>query len=230
MSNIRENLENIRNEVALIGKSNLVEITVVTKTFPAEDILTALGCGIKHIGESKIQEALPKFETLKNSLNGITKHFIGHLQTNKVKKAVENFDLIQSLDSVKLAETINRYAGGLNKVQSCLIEVKVSLENSKTGIEADKVEELYNFCLGLKNVSIKGLMTIAANEPEPEKSRHYFVKVKKIFEYIKSSFRREEFKILSMGMSQDFKMAIQEGANLIRIGSAIFGERRYAVK
>jgi pyridoxal phosphate enzyme (YggS family) len=228
MGNICGNIKSIRDKVDSVNVSGgIVNIVAVTKTFSYSDVDEVLQCGIKHIGESKIQEALPKFNQISAALNGITKHFIGHLQTNKAKKAVENFDLIQSLDSIKLAQVLDNYAFGLGKVQDCLIEVKVSSESAKTGVLPDEAKSFYERCLELKNISIKGLMTIAPNVTVAEQSSRCFRRTRDLFDDIKNSFNKKEFSILSMGMSADYEIAVQEGANLIRIGSAIFGERNY---
>jgi pyridoxal phosphate enzyme (YggS family) len=228
---ICENIKHIENAIRSIKNSDSdVKLVAVTKTFPYQDVLSALKCGIKHIGESKIQEALPKFEQLGTSLIGIDKHFIGHLQTNKAKKAVENFDLIHSLDTLKLAESINTHAFAVGKIQECLIEIKISYENSKTGVAESEAMSFYERCLDFKNISIKGLMTIAPNECIVENVRPYFKRVCNLFKTIGQTFKKEEFNILSMGMSADFEIAVQEGSNLVRVGSAIFGKRNYGNK
>ena len=228
MKSICENINLIREELKAAGSN--AEILAVTKTFFAQDIREALNCGIKNIGESRIQEALPKFETLGTLPDGVFKHFIGRLQSNKAKKAVENFDLIQSLDSFKLAKDIDRHAKDLNKIQNCLIEVKVSDEPSKTGILFDGVEAFYNQCLELENIKISGLMTITPLNDNPEASRPYFKTVFNLFKDLREKYKRDEFSVLSMGMSDDFKIAAQEGANMVRIGSSIFGKRNYGNK
>jgi pyridoxal phosphate enzyme (YggS family) len=231
MKNIRGNIEFIKNTVNSVKNvSTAVELIAVTKTFSYHCVLEALKCGIKHIGENKIKEALPKFEQLGSSLNGITKHFIGHLQSNKAKKAVENFDLIHSLDSIKLASDISRYAANRGKLQDCLIEVKVSQEITKTGVDPNDVEGFYKQCLSIPNILIKGLMVIAPYSDNLEGSRPYFKRAYNLFENIKKSSGSFEFNILSMGMSDDYKIAVEEGATMVRIGSAIFGKRNYGNK
>ncbi len=231
MKNIRGNIEFTKNTVNSVkNASAVVELIAVTKTFPYQCVLEALKCGIKHIGENKIKEALPKFEQLGSSLNGITKHFIGHLQSNKAKKAVENFDLIHSLDSIKLAGNISRYATNRGKLQNCLIEVKVSQEITKTGVDPNDAEDFYKQCLSIPNILIKGLMVIAPYSDNLEDSRPYFKRVYNLFENIKKSSGNSEFNILSMGMSDDYKIAVEEGATMVRIGSAIFGKRNYGNK
>jgi pyridoxal phosphate enzyme (YggS family) len=228
MKNICGNIEFIKDTVNFAKNAPVgVELIAVTKNFPYQCVLEALKCGIKHIGESKIKEALPKFEQLGLSLDGITKHFIGHLQSNKVKKVVENFDLIHSLDSVKLAGNISRHAVNRGKLQNCLIEVKISQEITKTGVNPNDVEDFYKQCLSISNILIKGLMCIAPYSGNPEDSRPYFKQVYNLFEKIRKSSGSSEFDILSMGMSDDYKIAVEEGATMVRIGSAIFGKRNY---
>jgi len=225
---ISDNIDFIRNSIEANKKpSQTVEIIAVTKTFPPSAVSAAIKCGVKHIGESKIQEALPKFAELNSELNGVWRHFLGHLQSNKAKKAVENFDLIQSLDSFDLAKDINRHAAHINKVQNCLIEVKVSTEQTKTGIKPEEVEQFYKQCKELLNISIKGLMVITPLSDSPEDSRKYFRDIHSLFK--KMQYDDANFGILSMGMSDDYIIAVQEGANMVRIGSAIFGERDYGI-
>jgi pyridoxal phosphate enzyme (YggS family) len=197
----------------------------VTKFFSYKDVLKALKCGIKHIGESRIQEAFFKFKQLGCALGGIEKHFIGRLQSNKVKKAVELFDLIQSLDNLKLAGYISRYAASIGKIQKCLIEVKISQEITRSGLEPGDIKNFYEKCQLIPNILIKGLMVIAPFSDNPEDSRFYFKQVYNLFEDIKDTFKSSDFSILSMGMSNDYKIAIEEGSTMVRLGSAIFGER-----
>jgi pyridoxal phosphate enzyme (YggS family) len=231
MVNIHENIEFVKYIVkSAESVSCPVDIIAVTKTFPYADVLAVLNCGVKHIGENKIQEALPKFDQLGSLLSGVTKHFIGHLQTNKAKKAVENFDFIHSLDSLKLAGVISHHAANTSKIQNCLIEVKVSKEDSKTGILPRDVSNFYVKSLSIFNIAIRGLMVISPYSKNPEDSRCYFRQVKSLFEEIKKSFANPEFDILSMGMSSDYKIAIEEGSTMLRLGSAIFGERHYGYK
>ncbi len=227
MKKICDNIAFIRKSIELLNKSAKVELIAVTKTFPYQDVLQAVECGIKHIGESRIQEALLKFERLGDGLNEVTKHFIGHLQSNKAKKAVENFDLIHSLDSVKLAEEISRHARNAGKTQNCLIEVKVSCEQTKTGIKPQDAPDFYRRCLKIPNIRIKGLMAIAPLHGNPEDSRPYFRQMYKLFTGMRKDCAGSGFDILSMGMSGDYKIAVEEGANMVRIGSAIFGDRNY---
>lgn len=228
MSNIVENINYIRNRIKQASNDRDVTLLAVTKTFPAQYVKQAVETGILNIAESKIQEAIPKFEVLSENLKGIKKHFIGHLQSNKAKKAVLNFDLIQSLDSIDLANDINRHAADIGKIQNCLIELKVSTEESKFGVSEEKVLEIYNHCKqNCKNISIDGIMTIAPFFDDKEQVRPYFKAAYRVFENICRSQNDENFRILSMGMSDDFEIAIEEGSNMVRVGTAIFGERNY---
>ncbi|MDR2860680.1 MAG: YggS family pyridoxal phosphate-dependent enzyme [Elusimicrobiota bacterium] len=223
MKNISENIRHIRESIQAVSGTKNIELIAVSKTFPYQDISEALKCGIKHIGESKIQEALPKFDHLNGELEGIKKHFIGHLQSNKAKKAVEHFDLIHSIDSLHLAKDINKHASTFHKIQECLIEVKVSNELTKTGIAPENANDFYMQIQEFSNILIRGLMIITPLTETVEDSRPYFRQGYELFEKMKN----KNFNILSMGMSGDFKTAIEEGSNMVRIGTAIFGERDY---
>lgn len=228
MNSIAKNINDIRKRIENTSNGKKVTLIAVTKTFSADYAKQAIDIGISDIAESKIQEAIPKFEALSNSLNGINKHFIGHLQSNKAKKAVLNFDLIQSLDSIDLAKDINRHAKDIGKVQKCLIELKVSTEATKSGASKEKVNEIYDYCVAnCPNVLICGIMTIAPYFDDKELVRPYFKLAYNVFENIKKIKNDGNFNILSMGMSDDFEIAIQEGSNMVRVGTAIFGERNY---
>jgi pyridoxal phosphate enzyme (YggS family) len=226
--NISENIEYIKSTIKSVKHAfDAVKLVVVTKNFSCQDVLEALKCGVKHIGESRIQEALPKFKQLDASLKGITKHFIGHLQSNKVRQAVENFDLIHSLDSVKLATTVSLFSGRIGKVQDCLIEVKISHEISKAGVNLTDTKCFYKQLLLIPNILVRGLMIIAPISDTSEGSRSCFKQVYDLFKCMRISFSNPKFDVLSMGMSSDYKVAVEEGATMLRIGSAIFGKRDY---
>ncbi len=230
MFNISENVAFIRNKITEIAPGRKVSFVAVTKTFSPGCIEEALRAGITDIGESKIQEALPKFDVLSNNkvFKDAKKHFIGHLQSNKAKKAVLNFDLIQSLDSIGLAGDINRHAGEINKIQECLIELKISDENTKYGVSASAVNEIFDYCKNsCLNIKIRGIMAIAPYFENKEEVRPYFKSAKDVFSELQNRCGEKTFEILSMGMSGDFDIALQEGANMVRIGSALFGERIY---
>lgn len=201
-----------------------IAFVAVTKYVSVAKIEEAINLGINNIAESRIQESQNKFKQLSDLLPGVKKHFIGHLQTNKAKKAVEIFDLIQSVDSFYLAEEINKYAKNANKIQECLLELKVSHEERKFGILPEEVLNFIEKIADLKNIKISGLMVMAPYFENSENSRPYFQLAKKIFDKIRYNNTVPNFNILSMGMSNDFEIAIEEGSTMIRIGSAIFKE------
>jgi len=218
---ISENIRKLRKEVP-----DTVAIVCVTKGRTIDQIVEVIAAGIRDIGENKAQEALTKYRGIQHTAYGtqpIRWHMVGHLQTNKAKDAVRIFDLIHSVDSLHLAEEIDRQAAKINKVQDILIQVNTSGEESKFGLRPESLIEAFLIIKALKNVSIKGLMTIAPLVDNPEKARLYFRRLKelrdKIYELRVTSY---ESLALSMGMTDDYKTAIEEGANMIRLGRAIF--------
>lgn len=229
---ILERLTQIREdiEVSIASRKNTkiskdVKLIAVTKNHDVYAIREAIDLGILEIGENRIQEALEKKDILKKNVKW---NLIGHLQTNKAKKAVEMFDLIQSVDSEKLALEINKAASQLNKRQDILIQVNVSKEKSKFGIDSDEVFRFAAFISNLKNIRLCGLMTIAPHYENAEMARPIFKQLFQIFTDLKNKkLENTEIKWLSMGMTNDFKIAIEEGSNVIRIGTGIFGQRQY---
>lgn len=229
---IRENLERlwerIERSCGLAGrKREEIQLVAVTKLVSLDKIAEAVRCGITDIGESRVQESQDKIQTLRLEFPLLRWHIIGHLQRNKVNRAIEIFDLVQSVDSLKLVEVVNQRASKIEKVQDCLVEVKVSSEPNKSGLPPEELENFLEFCQNLKNVRIKGLMTIAPYFKEPNESRPYFARARRLFERFFSPVALRSFlnncqPILSMGMSSDFETAIEEGSNMVRIGSAIF--------
>ncbi|MFA5199513.1 MAG: YggS family pyridoxal phosphate-dependent enzyme [Candidatus Omnitrophota bacterium] len=214
---IRDNIERVKERIrascSKIGSNpDRISIVCVTKGQPIESISELAGLGYKDIGENKVQEALFKF----NQISGLKWHMIGHLQTNKVKEAVKVFDLIHSVDSLNLAEEINKQAFKVNKVQEILIEVKTSPEETKFGVSPVDLEEISTEAAKLGNLKVKGLMTIAPWAENIEETRKYFALTRKLRDKINPGW------LLSMGMSDDFEVAIEEGADIIRIGRAIF--------
>lgn len=202
-----------------------ITLVAVTKTVGADAVKQALVSGIRDIAESRVQEAQIKFAELSDSTSSVKKHFIGHLQTNKVKKAVELFDLIQSVDSLRLADEINKQAEARGKIQDCLIEIKVSDEDKKFGILPENAAEFIKSLYALKNLRICGIMTMSPFFDNPDDARPYFGKAGTLFDGLKKTCGLPHFNILSMGMSNDFITAIEQGSNMVRIGSAIFGDR-----
>lgn len=228
MVDIKNNLQQVRAEIAKAIErrrpdlNEEVKLIAVTKNHTIDEMRYAIDNGVDNIGENRIQEASKKFSTLDRK---VTKHLIGHLQTNKVKSAVQMFDLIHSVDSEHLAIAINNTAQSINKIQNILIQVNLANEETKTGIEYENLNELINLIKELKNLKLEGLMMIAPNFDDVENCRPLFKHMYQIFSELKN--QNANVKYLSMGMSHDYKIAIEEGANMIRVGTAIFGARNY---
>ena len=219
-SNIQASMSRRRPEL-----QDDVLLIAVTKNHDINAMREAIDAGVTHIGENRIQEAKEKFETLNRD---VTWHLIGHLQTNKAKQAVKMFDLIHSVDSLHLAEAINSAAAGINKVQKILVQVNLAHEESKSGIYEDGLEDLLHKVDELPNLKLMGLMCIAPNYEDVEECRPLFAEMHSIFNKVKQmSFTNAEIKYLSMGMTHDYEIAIEEGANAVRVGTAIFGQRQY---
>ncbi len=201
-----------------------VILLAATKGRTIEEIDEAIEGGIKFIGENYVQEAEKKFEKIGKKVKW---HMIGHLQTNKVKKALEIFDLIETVDSFKLAKEIDKEAKKKNIVFPVLIEINSGKEEQKSGVLPEKAEKLILEISQLENIRIEGLMTMGAFVKNPEDIRPYFRLTKELFENFKNlNLPNVEMKYLSMGMTDTYKIAIEEGANIIRIGTGIFGPRR----
>jgi len=201
-----------------------IKLVAVSKTVPVERIQEAIAAGATILGENYIQEARAKIESI--GTGSISWHFIGHLQTNKAKYAVRLFDIIHSVDSLKLAQELDRRARSIGKVQDILIQVNISHESTKSGIDPEKTIELIRSIAPLKNLSIRGLMTMPPYFNDPERTRPFFRALKELQELIlREGIPNIEMTELSMGMTGDFETAISEGATIVRIGTAIFGER-----
>ena len=230
---IRENIEHIRSlkDAAAVrsGRSGEdVLLVAVTKLHTVDEINEAIDCGITDIGENKVQEIMDKYEYVKP----VRWHLIGHLQTNKVKYIIDKVSMIHSVDSLHLAQEIDKRAAQLGLTMDILIQVNSAREESKFGITTDETEQLLHDILNAcPNIRIRGLMCIAPFEENPEDARVYFAAVKKQFDQFgKISHPNLDFRYLSMGMSGDFEVAIEEGSNLIRVGTSIFGARDYSKK
>jgi hypothetical protein len=224
-SQIKDNIESIIKRINAINKDAL--LVAVSKTFSVDDIEEAIKSGVKVFGESKIQEAEEKQRLLNEKYNDLSWFMIGHLQTNKVNKAVSIFNMIQSLDSLKLAEKINSACLKEGKVLQCLLEIKVSPEETKFGILPEEAPEVYGRIKEMPGIKPAGIMAMAPYSDNAEDSRIYFKRAKKVFDEIKNG-ASDDFKWLSMGMSHDFEIALQEGANMVRVGTSLFGKRNYA--
>ncbi len=200
-----------------------VELVAAAKQQTPEKILAAIEGGIKIVGENYVQEAAAAFQVIGRRVQW---SFIGHLQKNKVKKAVEIFDLIETVDSVALAEEINKRCAALSKTMPVLIEVNSGREPQKFGVLPEKVEELARVIINLPQLKLSGLMTMGPLEGDSEEARPYFRLTRQLFQELKKlNLPGTELKILSMGMSNSYRVAIEEGATRVRIGTKIFGPR-----
>ncbi|MBU1870299.1 MAG: YggS family pyridoxal phosphate-dependent enzyme [Candidatus Omnitrophica bacterium] len=217
---IADNLLRVRERIAAVclkaGRSpDAVTLITVTKDRSIEEIKEIISQGVIDIGENRIQEALLKYNAFKDR-QALKWHMVGHLQTNKVKDALKIFDLIHSVDSFRLAGEIDKQAAKISKVQDCLIEVKTSPEATKFGVNPEETLEFIKQIAQFKNIRVKGLMTIAPLVDMPELVRPYFRQLRELRDEINGEL------LLSMGMSDDFEVAIEEGANIIRLGRVIF--------
>ncbi len=230
MSTIGNNLDVICGEIgktALACGRNPEDVTLiaVTKKKPEAAIQEAIACGVGHIGENYIQEATAKIEAIGRS--AACWHFIGHLQSNKARFAVRYFDYIHTVDSIKLAREIDQQAGSIHKIQAILIQVNIGDETTKFGTDADQAMDLVKRIHTFENISIQGLMCMPPFFDDPESARPYFKKLVRIRDLIqKTALPNVCMTHLSMGMSNDFKVAIEEGATMVRIGTSIFGARQ----
>lgn len=211
---LNNTLKSIKDEI-----DKKVKIVVVSKTRSEKEILDIYKEGHKNFGENKVQEILEKYEKLPKDIRW---HFIGHLQTNKVKYLIPFISLIHSVDSLKLLKEINKKAKAKNKVIDCLIQVKIANEDSKYGFNINEVSDVLNYALELENVSIKGLMGMATNT----NNNNLIDKEFKLLNTEFNKYKSKDFDVLSMGMSNDYKLAISNESNMIRLGSIIFGRRK----
>jgi len=227
MCSIAENLERVREQIASaaakLGRSaDDVELVAITKTHPAEKVREAIEAGQTLFGESRVQEARAKIPELPSNLRW---HFVGHLQKNKVRQALPLFEVIHSVDSLALAQDVNRIAEEEGLYPRVLLEVNVAGEGTKFGFTSDHLREQIEMLLALPRLSIEGLMCIPPLAVESEDSRKFFVQVRKLRDSLEKEFSIK-LPQLSMGMTQDFPIGIEEGATLVRVGTAIFDERR----
>jgi len=215
---IKENVETILSELP-----DGIMLVAASKTRRPEEILKAVEAGIKIIGENYAQEAEEKERVIGNR---VKYHFIGHLQRNKVKKIVRFIDMVETVDSLKIAEEINKRCAPLDKIMPVLVEINSGREPQKAGVLPEDAEELIKKISNLPNIKLVGLMTMGPIFGDPEDARPFFVETKKVFERIKPLvFPNIEMKYLSMGMSNSYMVAIEEGANIVRIGTKLFGPR-----
>lgn len=221
MDLIDSNYKKIFNEIEKFNPN--AQICVVTKNQPLPKILSAIKAGAKIIGENRVQEAEKKFPYIPNE---IKKHLIGHLQSNKVTKAVQLFDVIESVDSLSLAQKINQAAKNKGKIMPIMIEINITDEPQKFGIKPTELTKMIKNCAQLKHIKIIGIMTIGKYQATAKECRSHFKRMQELCKNI-IQIKQENLDVdfLSMGMSNDYQIALQEGSNLIRIGTAIFGER-----
>ena len=217
---IEQNVSQILNELP-----NGIQLVAAAKTRQPEEVLRAVESGVKIIGENYVQEAERAQEVVGNKVKW---HFIGYLQKNKVKKAVTIFDMIETVDSPEIAREIDKRCAQIGKIMPVLIEINSGREKQKSGIFPENTEPLITEISAFPNIRVMGLMTMGPRFGNPEDSRPYFVKTKKIFDQVKKlNLPNVEMRYLSMGMTNSYKIALEEGANIVRIGSKIFGERVY---
>jgi hypothetical protein len=215
---IRENVERILGELP-----PGVELVAAAKSQPPEKILEAIESGVRTIGENYVQEAEAHFAAIGAKAKW---HFIGHLQTNKAKKAVGIFDMIETVDSIDLAREIDKRCRASGKTMPVLVEINSGKEEQKAGVRPADAEALIREIAPLSNVKVRGLMTMGPFEGDPENSRPYFRMTRQVFERIKGrAIPGIEMTVLSMGMTNSYRVALEEGANMIRIGTKIFGPR-----
>ncbi|MDD5019367.1 MAG: YggS family pyridoxal phosphate-dependent enzyme [Candidatus Omnitrophica bacterium] len=235
---VRENMLEVLGRIARAAQRAAADpseiiLVAVTKNVGIEGMCGAVDAGMTHIGESKIQEALSKYEQVRAyaSAKGIILfwHMVGHLQSNKARDAVRIFDMIHSVDSLRLAREIDRQAAKIGKVQDVLLEVKTSPEITKYGLMPDEVAGVLKETASLDHVDVKGLMTVAPAVHDPQEARSYFRTLKQLSARLNTlRATRYELRMLSMGMTDDFEVAVEEGATVVRIGRGIFGDRKEA--
>lgn len=229
MSSIKENIDNINKQIfdtaiSCGRKPEDIQLIAVSKKKNSDTILEGIKAGACHLGENYIQEAIDKINLI--GKDKACWHFIGHLQSNKAKFAVQYFEYIHTVDTVKLAKEINKQAEKINKVQKILLQVNIAQEETKSGANTKEAIDLVKQLCSLTNLSLQGLMCMPPYFSDPEQARIYFKQLFQIKEkIIANQFDNVSMKHLSMGMSNDFKVAIQEGATMVRVGTAIFGSR-----
>ncbi len=227
-SQLAANIAHVRNTIAeaaqRVGRTpEEITLVAVSKTKPVELVEIAYNLGVTDFGENRVQEALPKIAAFHPE--GLRWHLIGHLQSNKASKVVGPFDYVQSVDSLHIAQTLNRHAGEYGKRLRVLLQVNISGEESKEGMTATEAPELARQILALPHLEIQGLMTIAPLVQDPEEVRPVFRNLRLLRDQLRAELPQCSWQHLSMGMTDDYIVAIEEGATIVRIGRAIFGER-----
>lgn len=234
-SSIAENLHRITDRIDTAARSagrysEHIRLVVVTKGHPLEIVQQVIEVGVKDIGENYVEEALPKINAI-GQVDGLKWHMIGHVQSRKARRVCENFNWVQSIDSLRLATRTDRFAGEVEKRIPVLLECNVSGEESKFGWPAWNELEWENLIqeiapiMEMRNLKVRGLMTMPPFTSDSEQARPYFIRLRKLRDYFAAKFPDHDWSELSMGMSADYEIAIQEGATIIRIGTAIVGPR-----
>lgn len=231
LSTIKDNLEQVNSNIVSAcvrsgRKTDSVTLIAVSKTKPVEMLLEAYAAGVRDFGENKVQEIVDKIDKLPPDARF---HMIGHLQTNKVKYIIDRIYMIHSLDSIKLAMEIDKRAKAAGRVVPCLIEINIGNEESKYGINPKEATEFAAEVSQLTGIKIMGLMCVAPAVDDPEDAREYFVRMRELsVDITRKNIDNIELSILSMGMSGDYMVAVEEGADFVRVGSSIFGLRDYS--
>jgi PLP dependent protein len=221
---VKNNIEKAKQQSD--RKDEEIILVAVSKTQSSDRIIQARDCGLTVFGENKVQELVEKYPLVSN----VNWHLIGHLQKNKVKYIIDKVQMIHSLDSTSLAEEINKRAEKSNRVMPVLIQINIGKEETKSGIFEEDVEQFIKNLSEFKSILINGIMTIPPNTEDTEQTRKFFRKMKEIFDALKGYKQHNmDIKYLSMGMTDDYELAIEEGANIIRVGTGVFGKRNYTV-
>ena len=229
MQSIKDNLDKINKQILDTAMSSgrnpeNIRLIAVSKRKSVEAVMEAIKAGAKHFGENYIQEAIDKIDAI--GKDTACWHFIGHLQSNKAKFAVKYFDYIHTVDTIKLAKEIDKQAGKISKIQDILVQINIGEENTKSGIKIDDTLKLITQIHTYKNIAVKGLMCMPPYFLDPDQARIYFQQLVRIKdEILDKKYETVSMKHLSMGMSNDFKVAIEEGSTMIRVGTSIFGRR-----
>jgi len=224
---LKEKIDSIKSKIESAQKrggfDHPVQLIAVTKTHPFSLIENCHESGMSSIGENRIQEASQKFGSFE-AMPNLTRRFIGHLQSNKVNKCLDLFDTIDSVDSVKLARKISNAALQLEKTVPVLLEINTSSESQKHGFLPNQIDEIMN-CFEFSNIRIEGLMTVGPFTEDKEKIRESFIQLRELKNAINRSINQTKLRELSMGMSGDYEIAVEEGSTMVRLGTALFGER-----
>jgi pyridoxal phosphate enzyme (YggS family) len=228
---IKENVESVKRRIAAAqlrsGNKAPVKIVAITKAHPASIIAEVRQAGLDTIGENRIQEAEDKFPKVIEILPDLTKRLVGHLQSNKINKALNLFDTIDSVDSLKLTGKIGKRAVSLNRAVPILLEINTSGEGTKFGFNPDNVVEMLA-CFEIPGIAVQGLMTVGPLTSDNKRIRDVFISLRELYNSLKSQLTKnaDQFTELSMGMSGDFEIAVEEGATMVRLGTVLFGPRR----